>query len=119
METQTLRQTAPWSVYLLSTVEQPIRTYVGATIDIHRRLRQHNGEIGGGAKATAEVPGGWYRICYVRGFESEGKALRFEWYWKNRSKRMSGDPLERRRKALDWLLANEEWREKSLEVIYE
>lgn len=27
-------------------------TYVGATVDLNRRLRQHNGEIKGGAHAT-------------------------------------------------------------------
>ncbi len=108
----------PWFVYLLSTCEDPIRTYVGATIDVDRRLRQHNGELSGGAKATSRVPGGWYRICYVRSFETEGKALRFEWYWKHRSKKCSGDPLERRRKALDWLLAQDEWKPFELEVVY-
>jgi structure-specific endonuclease subunit SLX1 len=108
-----------WSVYLLATVEEPIRTYVGATVDIARRLRQHNGEISGGARATSKVPGGWYRICYVRGFESEGKALRFEWHWKHRSKKRKGGPLERRKQALDNMLADIEWRDAGLEVIHE
>ena len=108
-----------WSVYLLATVEEPTRTYVGATIDIHRRLRQHNGEISGGAKATSKVPGGWYRVCHVRGFETERAALRFEWHWKFRSRKLKDTPLERRRKALDNMLADAEWRDAGLEVFHE
>jgi len=40
----------PWFVYLL--VAEDGATYVGATVDLEHRLRQHNGQIGGGAKAT-------------------------------------------------------------------
>ena len=40
-----------WWVYILSA-EQDERTYVGVTVDVPRRLRQHNGELVGGAKST-------------------------------------------------------------------
>jgi structure-specific endonuclease subunit SLX1 len=40
-----------WSLYLLSSTKEE-RTYVGVTVDVERRLKQHNGEILGGAKAT-------------------------------------------------------------------
>lgn len=93
-----------WSVYLLATVEAPVHTYVGATIDIHRRLRQHNGEIKGGARATSKFPGGWYRVCYISGFECERDALRFEWWWKRRSFKLKGSALERRQTALSAMM---------------
>ena len=74
-----------WYVYLLATVEAPCKTYVGATIDVDRRLAQHNGLQSGGARATSTVPGGWYRVCYIKGFPDKREALRFEWWWKRRT----------------------------------
>jgi predicted GIY-YIG superfamily endonuclease len=94
-----------WYVYLLCTVVEPTRTYVGATIDVDRRLQQHNGLMSGGAVATSRVPGGWYRVCYVKGFESKREALRFEWWWKRRSAKLPGSPLERRRVALEQMIS--------------
>lgn len=40
----------PWFVYVL--VSCTGRTYVGIALDVERRLRQHNGEVAGGARAT-------------------------------------------------------------------
>lgn len=104
-----------WFVYLLATVQEPCRTYVGATIDVERRLQQHNGQLSGGARATSKIPGGWYRVCYVEGFESKREALRFEWWWKRRSAKLAGSPLQRRQEALEQMISEAE----GLEVIYE
>ena len=94
-----------WFVYLLATVQPPTQTYVGATVDPDRRLRQHNGALKGGARATSRVPGGWYRVCYLKGFESKREALRFEWWWKRRSAKLQGNPLERRQAAMEAMMA--------------
>lgn len=104
-----------WYVYLLATVMEPSKTYVGATIDLDRRLKQHNGELTGGAIATSTVPGGWYRVCYISGFETKRDALRFEWWWKRRSAKLSGRPLERRQKAMEAMISEVD----GLEAIYE
>lgn len=104
-----------WYVYLLATVLEPSKTYVGATTDVDRRLKQHNGQLSGGAVATSTVPGGWYRVCYVSGFESKREALRFEWWWKRRSAKLHGKPLERRQAAMTDMISEAE----GLEVIYE
>ena len=51
-------------VYLLECTDNA--TYVGATVDVDRRLRQHNKEIKGGAHATgSKVAAGksWTRVC--------------------------------------------------------
>ncbi|KAL5203583.1 hypothetical protein ABZP36_008454 [Zizania latifolia] len=61
-----------WCVYLIASSRIP-RTYVGVTTDFPRRLRQHNGELKGGAKASsAGRP--WNLACLVEGFvnRSEG-----------------------------------------------
>lgn len=108
-----------WFVYCLATVEEPINTYIGATVDVDRRLSQHNGEKSGGAKCTSKRPECWYRVCYVQGFLDNHQALSFEWHWKYYSKKVKADPLTRRQKGLDSCLV---WfKEKhgiQLEVIY-
>ena len=97
-------------VYLLLSSDNA--TYVGATIDLERRLRQHNKEIKGGAFATgAKVNKGetWIRACHVEGFPDWQAALQFEWRWKHLSRQLSNKlkPIERRMKALEQLLALE------------
>ena len=94
-------------VYLL--VSSDNATYVGATVDLNRRLRQHNKEIKGGAHATsAKVLKGeiWTRACHGSGFPDWQSALQFEWRWKQISRKLSVKlfPLERRILALKQLL---------------
>lgn len=97
-------------VYLLVSTNNA--TYVGATVDLERRLRQHNKEIKGGAHATsAKVLNGetWTRAAHVAGFPDWSAALQFEWRWKQLSRKLPAKmfPLERRMKALEQLLALE------------
>jgi structure-specific endonuclease subunit SLX1 len=97
-------------VYLLESTNHA--TYIGATVDLDRRLRQHNKEITGGARATgAKVAKGesWSRRCYVQGFPDWKAALQFEWAWKFYSRKLSSSlfPMERRKQALDTLLSLE------------
>jgi predicted GIY-YIG superfamily endonuclease len=97
-----------WKCYLLSTCDAGSqKTYVGVTPDLERRLKQHNGVLSGGAKATHGRQ--WERICHVSGFPDHTAVLQFEWRWKQLSRptRVSGQPLERRLKALQQLLALE------------
>lgn len=95
-----------WKCYLLATSDgKSQKTYVGVTPDLERRLRQHNGELSGGAYATAGRK--WERIGYVSGFPDHRAALQFEWRWKQISRRLDGDPLRRRLAALQTLLAYE------------
>lgn len=98
--------TNPSFVYLLLSSDHC--TYVGATMDLNRRLRQHNKEIKGGATATGiRVNKGetWIRVAHVEGFPDWKSALQFEWRWKQLTRKMSGGhPLQRRMKALKQLL---------------
>ena len=54
------------------------KTYNGYTVDPKRRLRQHNGEIKGGAKKTAGK-GPWEFIFIMTGFVTESNALSCEY----------------------------------------
>lgn len=97
-------------VYLLQSSSNA--TYVGATVDLDRRLRQHNKEIKGGAHATGtKVSKGetWKRVCHVSGFPDWQAALQFEWRWKQLSRKLPSHmfPLQRRMEALKELLALE------------
>lgn len=97
-------------VYLL--VSTSGSTYVGATVDLDRRLRQHNKEIKGGAHATSsKVAKGeiWIRCAHVSGFPDWKTALQFEWRWKQLTRKLSVkiNPLQRRIEALKTLLSLE------------
>lgn len=100
----------PFFVYLLEATNHS--TYIGATVDLDHRLRQHNKEIKGGAHATsAKVAKGeiWTRRCYVQGFPDWKSALQFEWAWKFQSRKLSSSlfPMDRRIQALNTLLSLE------------
>jgi predicted GIY-YIG superfamily endonuclease len=91
------------------------KTYVGMTDNIQHRLRQHNGEIIGGAKyTTAGRP--WQIVCYVGGFTTRNEALRFEWrmhHWKINKKfngQVSLKGLNRRYQLLEILINSGKWR---------
>ena len=106
----------PWYVYCLTSSTE--KTYIGATTDPERRLRQHNCELVGGARATrALVAAGevWCLFCYVGPFEKIA-ALKFEWRWKWLSRKVRGTPMERRKAALNQLL--EENSENNLSVYF-
>ena len=97
-------------VYLLISTKG--NTYVGATVDLERRLRQHNKVIKGGARATGmKVEQGeiWVRAAHISGFPDWQATLQFEWRWKQLSRKfpIKMKPIERRLEALKQLLALE------------
>ena len=114
-------------VYILESSDKA-STYVGATIDLDHRLRQHNKDLAGGAHATSiKVAQGhtWRRVCHVEGFPDWSAALQFEWrlkqlsrkLFKNKNKDKNADKdvnqnasvksIDRRIQALHQLLALE------------
>lgn len=109
-------------VYLLLSSDNNC-TYIGATIDLKHRLRQHNKEICGGAKATGRKVGQgetWKRVAHVKGFPDWKAALQFEWRWKSLSRKKSNckkNPLEKRIDALKQLLVLEQSTKNAIKFI--
>ena len=104
-------------VYLLICSDNS--TYIGATVNLERRLRQHNKELTGGATRTgSKVNKGlyWSRVCYVSHFPDWQATLQFEWRWKHISRQYSSKlfPLERRMLALVQLLSLEQSTSKAI-----
>lgn len=91
-----------WHCYLLQSTDKQ-RTYIGATVAPDRRLRQHNGALVGGARATKGRE--WTRIVLVSGFPNEVAALQFEWAWKFQSRKF-GSGLKARFQGLQTLLTS-------------
>lgn len=58
------------------------RTYIGSSKDLDRRVKQHNGTLKGGAKATRG--NSEWRLHSSIGPFSKSDAYSFEWYWKHR-----------------------------------
>lgn len=91
-------------------------TYNGSTNNLFRRLRQHNGEIVGGAKATRNK-GPWTYIAIWEGFQSHREALSCEWRIKhptNSRKRPSKyNGVKGRIKSLELLIGLDCWTNQS------
>jgi predicted GIY-YIG superfamily endonuclease len=100
----------PFFVYFIESTSGS--TYIGATVDVDKRIRQHNKEIKGGATATSiKVLKGelWSYACYVENFPTWKAALQFEWRWKQISRQLQKTtpnlkPYEKRMQALIKLL---------------
>ena len=82
------------------------RTYIGATTDLQRRLRQHNGLLSGGARATT-TGRPWQLRASVGGFRSWRETLSFEWHWKHLPGRRASTRGCRARVARLWALVRE------------
>lgn len=81
------------------------KTYIGITNNTTRRLRQHNGELVGGAKYTKsnKGEGSWLFYGFIKNLHKI-LALSFEKKIKIRSRKMSGTPIEKRMKAINKIL---------------
>lgn len=71
-----------WTLYLLYHTKAN-RTYLGITTDVTRRLRQHRGEIVGGARFTARVQksfpqGHWELVATLDSFPNQSEVTRWE-----------------------------------------
>lgn len=72
----------PWTCYALSSSDKS-RSYTGQTNNFERRLRQHLGEISGGARYT-KTKSSWEPIFRVTQFKTLRSVLQFEIAMKKR-----------------------------------
>jgi len=94
-------------VYLLEEVGGN-RTYVGFTSDLGRRLRQHNGELVGGAKSTR---GRNWRIHGYVEVEDMRDGLRLEWRIKHPYGKRKVRGIDARIDAINYVLDLDKFRE--------
>jgi len=98
-----------WVFYI---IQNKNCTYAGVSPDPIRRLRQHNGEIKGGAKYTTSKKPGWKHVCIVSGFQTKIQSMQFEWAVKHQKPRNVGGIVARLKK-LNEVIAKERWTSKS------
>ena len=93
-------------MYYVYWINSEQRNYIGATTDPKKRLRQHNGEIQGGAYKTSKA-GPWSYECVINGFRTWREALQFEWAFKFYTKHCRS--VETIKTCLFRLLEKERW----------
>ncbi len=102
--------------YILQN-EDNQKTYNGYTVNTTRRLRQHNGELSGGAKST-RCSKTWQYIAIISGFQDKINALQCEWrirkpFNKRRTREYCGP--EGRIKGLNYVLHLDKWTNRAIE----
>jgi len=69
-------------MYCVYLIKSGNYSYVGMTNNFFRRLRQHNGEIKGGAKYTSKR-NDWYPVLIIDNFPDKRSACQCEWRLKH------------------------------------
>ena len=95
-------------MYLVYLLKCENYSYVGMTNNIFKRIRQHNGEIKGGARYTSKRDQ-WYPVMIIDGFPDMRSAMQCEWRLKRGKKGVIG----RIKYLNDFLKNNECWTSKS------
>ena len=101
-------------MYLVYVLKCENKSYVGMTNDFCRRLRQHNGELKGGARYTTKFrppEKDWYPICIIDGFDTMKEAMQCEW----RVKRQRGY-VKRLRGIHEMLQSQGQWTKSSPKI---
>jgi putative endonuclease len=86
-----------WKNYILAN-KLNTKTYIGSTVNINRRLRQHNEEIKGGAKYTKGIRC-WKFYCVlfnVSEANNKCNCLSNEWHLKFQSRKSIGCSYKKR-----------------------
>jgi predicted GIY-YIG superfamily endonuclease len=91
------RKSSPFQItylYVLISINKSKFSYVGVTNNMARRIRQHNGEIVGGARYTSRhAP---WRVFAMFQLKCRHDALSLEWKVKHRKNSSDGKGIEGR-----------------------
>lgn len=106
-----------YMVYILVNTDSS-KTYIGITNNPTRRIRQHNGELVGGAKYTTSNIGigMWIYYGFIKNL-TKSQALSIEKKIKLKSRKVSGNPITRRLKAIEIILNELNNPEIKLEIV--
>lgn len=106
-----------WICYILRCIDEKHKnlTYNGSTNNMYKRLRQHCGELSGGAKATKGKQ--WEVYALVTGFDNHSNCLSAEWRIKHPTGKRGARPaiycgVSGRIKGLNEVLLLDKWTNK-------
>lgn len=92
-----------------------MKTYIGITNNLERRILQHNQIIKGGAKCT-RMYSNWTYCIVLEKFKNKGDACSFETQWKNMNNNKSG--IGFKMNNLFYLLTNSRWNDIRINFTY-
>ena len=107
--------------YILYNVNKPNISYNGYTIDLARRIRQHNNEIKGGARSTVINSPGWQYLAVITcPTFTKNSAMAVEWKihyptGSNRRPKVFNGPVGRL-KSLPLIFCHEKFRHMDFNV---
>ena len=107
----------PYYIYRLHSFDTNNRKnhYIGSTPTPKKRIRQHNREITGGARATSGYT--WRPLLFITGFTNRNELLSFEWHFKHVKNLNTRGGVNRRFQALDILTKQDKWKKLNIEFI--
>jgi predicted GIY-YIG superfamily endonuclease len=79
-------------VYILQSTVEARKSYVGVTNSLPRRLRQHNGQLAGGARFTRTARP--WRFHAIFATANRHDALSIEWKIKHQKRKSDGPGIE-------------------------
>lgn len=100
-----------WFCYILQSEN---KTYAGSTNNLKRRIKQHNGILKGGAKATRGKT--WTFYVILTGFKTHQNALQCEWKIKHPTGKKNESKYrgtKGRIKGLNEMLCQDKWTNQS------
>lgn len=97
-----------WYCYLIRSTVNKNLSYNGSTNDPIRRLRQHNGEISGGAFRTHKARP-WEYFAVIKGLPNHINALSCEWILKHLARKSKYRGIKGKISGLNDGLKLEQW----------